>query len=241
MGLHGDGADVGCLTDGSHYGFCVLDHRWRFTYVNELAEQILRKTRGELLGKGIWGLYPEASKSAFHEACRNVVESQAGAFFDNVRFDPDIFLGVYALPIETRLALVLVRCGTDPPPYADIPPAHLKCSTVSERTVRSDPDDTIPTASPLSPSVFLGLTLDRAFSSLLDVKTFTEALAREDNGERAQSPCHLLDCPRLTTLTDALTEAIRVLEMTKGSFKSRELGDLRNRLEKVIRDKRKDL
>ena len=50
----------------------------------------------------------------------------------------------------------------------------------------------------------------------------------------ARRPCHLFDCPRLEALTEALNQTIDVLEKTKGSFKSKELGQLRVKLEEVV-------
>lgn len=46
--------------------------------------------------------------------------------------------------------------------------------------------------------------------------------------------CHLLECPRPARLLDALKDTIAVLEKTKSAFKSKELGNLRERLEKIV-------
>lgn len=47
-------------------------------------------------------------------------------------------------------------------------------------------------------------------------------------------PCHMLSCPTLQTLTESLEETIQVLEKTKHSFKSKELGNLRKKLETIV-------
>ena len=59
----------------------------------------------------------------------------------------------------------------------------------------------------------------------------TEAVARL-TGE--QNVCRLVDCPRLDTLIAALRNTIGVLETTKDAFKSKELGELRRRLEGLV-------
>ncbi len=46
--------------------------------------------------------------------------------------------------------------------------------------------------------------------------------------------CHLLECPRPERLLEALKDTIAVLEKTKSAFKSKELGTLRERLEKIV-------
>jgi hypothetical protein len=50
----------------------------------------------------------------------------------------------------------------------------------------------------------------------------------------AQHPCQLLNCPRGAQLQEAVRETIRVLEETKSSFKSKALGELRQRLELLL-------
>lgn len=80
-------------------------------------------------------------------------------------------------------------------------------------------------------STFLDLTLRNILDALLDIKHLTEAISRA-GGE--QHTCRLLQCPRTETILEALKEAISVLEETKNAFKSRELGELRRKLEGIV-------
>jgi CheY-like chemotaxis protein len=72
---------------------------------------------------------------------------------------------------------------------------------------------------------YLNLTLRNLLTALLDLKLFTEALARRDNQASSLQEAALLK---------ALQETIAVLEKTKQSFKSRELGELRKKLEGIL-------
>lgn len=78
---------------------------------------------------------------------------------------------------------------------------------------------------------FLTLTMNNIIASLMDLKGLTEALC---NGHGEQRACGMLNCPRQRLLNEALLETIRVLEKTKQSFKSKELGELRRKLELVV-------
>ncbi len=90
-----------------------------------------------------------------------------------------------------------------------------------------------PRAQDLKPSLaFLTLTLHNIVGCLADLKNITEALAARSAN---QEPCQLLNCPRPAVLTNALVETIEVLEKTKNSFKSKELGELRKKLEEVVK------
>jgi len=44
-------------------GVVVLDEEFRYTYVNEPAEEILGTAEADLLGRQIWDVYPEASRT----------------------------------------------------------------------------------------------------------------------------------------------------------------------------------
>jgi len=79
--------------------------------------------------------------------------------------------------------------------------------------------------------VFLTLTLRNVMGSLTDLEQLGKALS---DRPAAQHPCQLLNCPRGAQLQQAVTETIAVLEETKGSFKSKALGDLRRKLELLL-------
>ncbi|MFM1768968.1 MAG: hypothetical protein RJA22_1497 [Verrucomicrobiota bacterium] len=72
---------------------------------------------------------------------------------------------------------------------------------------------------------YLNLTLRHLLSALLDLKLFTEAMARREGPGGSLQQAALLK---------ALQETIAVLEKTKQSFKSRELGELRKKLEGIL-------
>ena len=60
--------------------FYALDHEWRFTYINRKAEQMLGRSREQLIGKNIWEEFPTAAMSdayTYHQRAmteRDVVE-----------------------------------------------------------------------------------------------------------------------------------------------------------------------
>ncbi|MGE0440127.1 MAG: response regulator [Gemmatimonadales bacterium] len=79
--------------------------------------------------------------------------------------------------------------------------------------------------------VFLALTLRNVMGSLTDLERLSRALA---NKPVEAQPCQLLNCPRGGQLAEAVKETVRVLEETKGAFKSKTLGDLRHKLELLL-------
>ncbi len=83
---------------------------------------------------------------------------------------------------------------------------------------------------------FLDLTFGNIAGALFDIKHITDTLNARDVDLAA---CHLLDCPKLNEITDALSQTIDVLEKTKTAFKSKELGQIRQKLEEVLKKNKK--
>jgi CheY-like chemotaxis protein len=84
-----------------------------------------------------------------------------------------------------------------------------------------------------APSVdaFLALTLRNVMGSLSDLGLLGQALSGQQVGAH---PCQLMNCPRGAQLQAAVRETITVLEETRSTFKSKQLGDLRQRLELLL-------
>lgn len=66
-------------------GFLSLDENWQVTYVNTVAEQLLGKAKGTLLGKNLWTEFPQAIDGVFYRA-----------FHDSMREQRTIFLTDYS-------------------------------------------------------------------------------------------------------------------------------------------------
>ena len=79
-------------------------------------------------------------------------------------------------------------------------------------------------------SYFL-LTLKNIALCLGDLRNISEILASD---EPRQDLNNIPGLPELNAMRNAISESIEVLEKTKKSFKSKELGKLRNKLEQIV-------
>jgi CheY-like chemotaxis protein len=79
---------------------------------------------------------------------------------------------------------------------------------------------------------FLTVTFQNLIDSLWDLKNLAQSLSL---GMSNQDVCHMWTCPRLSFLKKGLEDTVEVLERTKNSFKSKELGDLRRKLEGLLK------
>jgi PAS domain S-box-containing protein len=94
-------------------GFYALDRDWRFTYVNPMAEQILGRTRDELLGKIIWHELGDASHTSlyasYQEAMNEGVSTRVelyvftlGAWFEARTYPSPAGLSVFFRDMTAR-------------------------------------------------------------------------------------------------------------------------------------------
>jgi CheY-like chemotaxis protein len=91
-----------------------------------------------------------------------------------------------------------------------------------ENVMRNSPAGNTPSVT----EAYLNLTLSNILNLMLDLKAFTDTLTRQPGQEVAAERA---------SLQNAVRDTIEVLERTKQSFKSKELGELRRRLEELLR------
>ncbi|MDZ7704191.1 MAG: PAS domain S-box protein [Trueperaceae bacterium] len=85
--------------------FFALDHDWRFTYVNQEAETVLGRTRGELLGASIWDAFPGVVGSVFEEKYRQAVREGRSLTFTSFYPPLDKWFEVSAYPSDEGLSV----------------------------------------------------------------------------------------------------------------------------------------
>lgn len=86
-----------------------------------------------------------------------------------------------------------------------------------------------PASSRLTVESYVETTVRNVTSALFDMARITAGLSANPGGDT--DVCKFFQCPRLAQYRAAMNETIDVLEKTKRSFKSKELGLLRQKLE----------
>ncbi len=94
-------------------GLYTLDREWRFTYLNARAEQLLRRSRADLLGRVVWEEFPAARDSIFAREYRAAIASgQSATFTAHYPAPLDRWYGITVYPSEQGLT-VYFRDVTD--------------------------------------------------------------------------------------------------------------------------------
>ncbi|RDI70827.1 PAS domain S-box protein [Halopelagius longus] len=92
--------------------FYALDEEWRFTHVNDRAEEMLERDASELLGARIWDEFEHAANSPFRAQYERAMERQESVTFEHYSPSIDAWFEVRAYPSETGLS-VYFRDVTD--------------------------------------------------------------------------------------------------------------------------------
>ncbi|SEV94925.1 sensor histidine kinase [Natrinema salifodinae] len=91
----------------------ALDEEWRFTYLNDRAEAMLRGEQTDLEGTVIWEEFPGITDSMFKWECERAMETQESVTFETYYPPQDSWHKVRVYPSETGIS-VYARDVTDP-------------------------------------------------------------------------------------------------------------------------------
>jgi len=79
-------------------GFFAINHDWQFTYINRRAEQLLQRSRHDLIGKNIWQEFPTAVDTIFYSEYHRVIRGQISTTFDAFYEPFNTWFEVHAYP-----------------------------------------------------------------------------------------------------------------------------------------------
>jgi PAS domain S-box-containing protein len=85
--------------------FFALDREWRFTYINQQAEPLLRRKREEMIGKSIWDEFPDALGTNFYVQYHKATAEQVSVAFEEYLPLPDSWFEVHAYPSQDGLSV----------------------------------------------------------------------------------------------------------------------------------------
>lgn len=84
--------------------FYTLDRQWRFTYLNEAAERLLRRSRHALLGQVLWDAFPDLVGTPFGARYEFAMERRQPVAFEEYYAPLQAWKDVRIFPTEEGLA-----------------------------------------------------------------------------------------------------------------------------------------
>jgi len=85
--------------------FLALDEEWRFTHVNNRAEEVLGRSAEDLLHENVWEVFPEAVGSTFQEQYEHALETQESVSFEEYYPPLETWFEVTAYPSADGLSV----------------------------------------------------------------------------------------------------------------------------------------
>ncbi|MFC6717572.1 PAS domain-containing protein [Natrialbaceae archaeon GCM10025810] len=85
--------------------FYALDEEWRFTHVNERAEELLGYSREELLGECVWDVFPGGTRSDLIEKYTEAMETQEAVSWERFSGSLEIWMEIQVYPSESGLSV----------------------------------------------------------------------------------------------------------------------------------------
>lgn len=98
-----DGATLDALADG----FLSLDRDWRVAYLNPGAERLLRRSRQDLVGHGLWDSCPDLVGTGYYDACRAAAQTGRPAHHTGYYAPLATWFEARAFPHEGGLTILL--------------------------------------------------------------------------------------------------------------------------------------
>ncbi|HVG13168.1 MAG TPA: PAS domain S-box protein, partial [Flavisolibacter sp.] len=86
-------------------GFFAVDDEWRVIYWNKQAENILQRSREEVLARNLWEFYPEERGGVFYQAYEKALTEQVVVKFEAYLQAVGIWIDVSAYPSENGLSV----------------------------------------------------------------------------------------------------------------------------------------
>ena len=86
-------------------GFCMVDRRWRYIFVNPETERRTGRSREDLIGKVMWDEFPEIVGSEFHVRCLRTMQTGQPDNYEDFNRDVQRWFDVSLYPSEEGLAI----------------------------------------------------------------------------------------------------------------------------------------
>jgi len=101
--------DAESMLENATDGFLVYDSEFHFTYLNGDGERLLGKSKGELLGKTQWDVFPETIGTEIERQYRLAMKERVAVIFDSVYPPLETWLEIRVSPSTIGGLLVWLR------------------------------------------------------------------------------------------------------------------------------------
>ncbi len=88
-------------------GLVLIDREWRYTYLNRAAEQYMRLTSEQIVGRTLWELFPDAATNDFGEPMRRAMKERTVTYVRAYHSALELWLETRIYPTADGIAVHL--------------------------------------------------------------------------------------------------------------------------------------
>ncbi|QLK27905.1 PAS domain-containing protein [Natrinema zhouii] len=151
--------------------FFALDTGFRFTYLNERAETLLKRSREELIGRVMWDEFPQTVETQFPDGFHHAMDEQVPVSFEIYHTPLETWFEARAYPSETGLSVYMRDVSERKAQETTLAQHAAVVEAIRDAVVTLDRDREIVTANGATKSV---LGVDRSQLIGEHIETLTE-------------------------------------------------------------------
>ena len=125
-------------------GFLTLDRDWRFLYINGEAERLVRRPRGQLLGRVLWEAYPEVLGTVLEDSYRRAMAGQTGISFETHFAPLNRWFGVDCHPSSDGLSIYFRDIGAKRASHQQLKLLEASVAQLNDMVVITEPAPGMP-------------------------------------------------------------------------------------------------
>lgn len=182
--------------------FFALDTGFRFTYLNERAETLLKRSREELIGRVMWDEFPQTVETQFPDGFHRAMDEQVPVSFEIYHAPLETWFEARAYPSETGLSVYMRDVSERKAQETTLAQHAAVVEAIRDAVVTLDRDREIVTVNGATESV---LGADRTELVGEHVETLTELAGIDDE--------HAVEIGRAITDVDVGNADRRQLEL----------------------------
>ena len=182
--------------------FFALDTGFRFTYLNERAETLLKRSREELIGRVMWDEFPQTVETQFPDGFHRAMDEQVPVSFEIYHTNLETWFEARAYPSESGLSVYMRDVSERKAQETTLAQHAAVVEAIRDAVVTLDRNREIVTVNGATESV-IGATRSQLVGE--HVETLTELAGIDDD--------HAVDIGRAITDVDIGTAERRQLEL----------------------------
>lgn len=100
--------EITSILESTTDGFYAVNRNWEVTYFNKTAEQVLGRSREEVIGKNIWDFFPASREGKFYTEYERVMNERVSIHFEEYYAPLEVWGSMHVYPTQDGIVVYFV-------------------------------------------------------------------------------------------------------------------------------------